>query len=68
MEKEDEDIPVVLPPYMPPKKPNAKLVKEPKEGKTSTYTPLLQGEVPIDGEVLGKIPQLNMEDWDFKDR
>ena len=57
----------MLPAYMPPIKLGAKPVK-PKEGKFSTYTPLLPEEVPFEGEVLGKIPQLKMEDWDFNER
>lgn len=56
----DEEIPAVLPLYMPPRKSNAMPIKEPKEGMFSTYTPLLSEEFPFDGEVLGKIPQLNM--------
>lgn len=56
METKDEEIPDVFPLYMPPRKPNTKPVKEPKEGKTATYTPLLSEEVSFKGEVLGNIP------------
>ena len=62
MEIEDEEIPVVLPPYIPPRKSNAKLAKKPKEGNISMYTPLLLEEFSFEGEVLGKIPHLKMED------
>ena len=68
MQTKDKEIPIVLPPYMPPRKPNSKMVKEPKDGKFDMFTPLLLEEVQFEGEVLGRIPQLNMEDWDFNNQ
>jgi len=53
---------------MPSRKPNSKLVKEPRHGKLDVFTTLLQEEVSFEGEVLGSIPELKMEDWDFNNR
>lgn len=66
MQREDEEILIVIPTYMPPRKPNSKWSKDPKDGKLDIFTSLLREEVSFEGEVLGRIPQLNMEDWDFK--
>lgn len=68
METKGIEIPFVLPPYMPPRKLNAKLVKDPKDIKFGTFTPLLLEEVLFDDKVLGKIPMWNMEDWDFNNQ
>jgi len=38
---EDEEIPIVVPPYMPPRKSNGKRVKKPKDEKLDVFTPLL---------------------------
>lgn len=61
-ETEDVETPSVLPTYMPQIKSGAKPVKEPTEVKFATYTSLLLEEVPFEGEVLGNIPQLKLED------
>lgn len=45
-EIEDVEIPSMFPMYMPPRKLGAKPLREPKEGKFSTYVPLLHEEVP----------------------
>lgn len=68
MEIEGKEIPSVLPPYMLPRNPSVNPVKELKEGKFGTFTLFLSEEVPFEGKVLGKIPQLNMEGWDFNYR
>lgn len=46
------EIPTLLPMYIP----SRKSVRKPKEGKFSTYMPLLPKKVPFEEEVLGKIP------------
>lgn len=61
METECVEIPSVLPPYMPPRKLSAKPINDPKDAKFGMFTPLYD-------EVLGKIRQLRMENWDFNDR
>lgn len=58
----------MLPLYFPPRKLYAKLVKYPKGTKFGTFTLLLPKKVTIEGELLPKILQLKMEDWDFNDR
>lgn len=68
MEIEGTKTPFVLPPYMPPIKLSAKPIKDPKDAKFGTFTPLLPKEVSFDDEVLGKIPHLKMEDLDFNDQ
>ena len=65
MEKEGVKIPFVLLAYMPHSKLCANPVKESKEGKFSIYALLILEEVPFDSEMLGKIPQLKMEYWDY---
>jgi len=44
-----------LPPYILLRKPNEKPVKESKDVKYGTFTPLLPEAIPFLGEVLGKI-------------
>lgn len=68
MQIEEEEISAVISHYMPPRKPNAKPIKEPKDGKLDVFTVLLHEEVLFEGEVLGRIPQLKMEYLDFNDR
>lgn len=57
-----------LPPYISLRKPNSKPAKESKYMKYCTFTPLLQEEIPFKGEVLGKILQLKVVDYDFNDK
>jgi len=68
METEGTKIRFMLLAYMPPRKLSTKLVKEIMDGKFSTFTQLLLEEVSFDGEVLGKIAQLKIEDAEFNDR
>lgn len=67
METEGATISSPLPPYFPPRKPNAKLVKDSKDVKYETFTPLLPEKVPFEGQLLGKIPQLKFTNSDFND-
>jgi len=57
-----------FPPYMSPRKPTAKVTKDPDSIKYKIFTPMLLEEVPIEGELLAKVPHLCMEDWDLNDR
>lgn len=68
METGGEAFPSPLPPHIPLKKPNAKLVKDSKDEKFGTFTPLLPEKVPFNGELLVKILQLKFVDYDFNDR
>jgi len=62
METHGVEIPSVLAPYMPFINPSAKSVKDSNDMKFGMFTPLLLEEVSFDGKVLGKIPQLKMEE------
>lgn len=52
METQGPTFPSPLPPYIPLRKPNAKLVKDSKDANFGTFTPLLPYEVPFMGELL----------------
>jgi len=55
-----------LPPYIPPwRLTAAKATKDPDGVKYNIFTPFLPKKVLVEGELLGKVPQLCMEDWDF---
>lgn len=60
-------FPLLLPPYIPPRKPNEKLVKELKHAKYGTFTPLLSESVQFTRETLLKILQLKFMEYDFND-
>lgn len=68
MEIDSDTFPFPLPPYIPLRKPNAKPVKDLKDAKFSTFTPLFPGLVPFTGELLRKILQLKFTDYNFNDR
>jgi len=55
MEVESATILSLLPPYLPPKKPNAKPVRDSKYTKYGTFTPFLLEKIPFEGELLGTI-------------
>lgn len=57
----------MLPPDLPPRKLNTKLVKETKDVKYAIFTPLLPEKIPFEGELLKTIPKLKFEDNDFND-
>jgi len=57
-----------LPLYMSSRKPTAKVTKDLDSIKYKIFTPLLLEEVPIEGKLLAKAPNLCMEDWDLNDR
>lgn len=52
-----------FPPYMPPRNPTVKVTKNPNSIKYKVFSPLLLEEVPIEGELLARVPHLCMEDW-----
>ena len=57
-----------LPPYILPW--NTIAMKPTKDSDTIKYnilTPLLSEKVHVEGDLLGKVPKLQMEDWDFND-
>jgi len=54
--------------YFPQRKSNAKPVKDNKDARYGTFTPLLLQNIPFEGELLGKIPQLKLEDYEFNDQ
>jgi len=57
-----------LPLYIPPRKPDEKLVTESKDAKYGTFTPLLSESVRFIGGNLGNILQLKFMDNYFNDR
>lgn len=61
-------FPSPLPLYISPRKLDAKLVRELKDAKYGTFTPLLPESVLISGEIIGKVLQLKFTDYDFNDR
>lgn len=68
MEIESTTIPSPLPPYLPPKKPNAKPIRDSKDVKCGAFTPLILEKIPFEGELLRTIPQWNFKDNNFKDQ
>jgi len=56
-----------LPPYMPLRKPALKVAKDLDTIKFNVFEMLLLEEVPIEGELLAKVPHLHMEYWDLND-
>jgi len=52
-------------PYIPPRKLIAKVTKDPDSSKYKVFMPLLLEEVPIEGNLLARVPFLKMEDWDL---
>lgn len=56
-----------LPSDIPLRKPNSKPVKDSKDAKYGTFTPLLSEVVSFSREILGKISQLKFIDYDFND-
>ena len=56
MEKNGANFASTLSPYIPPRKLDAKPVKELKEAKYGTFTSLFPESVQFMGESLGKIP------------
>ena len=57
-----------LPSYISLRKPSAKPVKDSKDVKYGTFTPLFPEVVAFSGDILGKIPKLKFTDYDFNDR
>jgi len=68
MEIDGATFPSPLPPYIPPKKPYEKLVKESKDAKYDIFTTLMLESMLFNGETLGMILQLKFTDYDFNDR
>jgi len=44
------------------------VAKDPNTIKFKVFTSLLLEEVPIEGELFARVPQIRMEDWDLNDR
>ena len=68
MEINGATFPSPLPPYIPSRKLDTKPVKESKDAKYGTFTPLFSKSVPFTRETLGKIPQLKFMDYDFNEK
>lgn len=50
--------------YIPPRKPIAKVTKDPDSLKFKVFMPLLPTKAPIVGDLLARVPFLKMEEWD----
>lgn len=57
-----------LPTYMSPQNPTSKVIRDLDFIKFKVFTPFLPNEVLVEGELLAKVPQLRMEDWDLNDQ
>lgn len=57
-----------LPPYIPSRKRNEKLVKDSNDENFSTFTPILPKNILFVGELHGKIPQWKFIYYDLNDR
>jgi len=49
-------------------KPSSKVTRDLAAIKFKVFTPLLLEEVPIEGDLFARVPQLLMEGWDLNDR
>lgn len=56
-----------FPTYIPPRKLTAKLTKDPDSLKFKVFTPFFPEEVPIEDDLLARVPYLNMKYWDLSD-
>lgn len=50
---------------MAPRKPTIEVTKDLDKVKLHINTPLLPDNVSFEGEMLAKIPMLNLKDWDL---
>lgn len=57
-----------LPLYLPPWMPKSKVMKDSDAIKYKVFTLLLPEDISIEGELLTRVLQMKMEDWDLKDQ